>query len=168
MLGVSTVCNSYECFDTSSRTVDGLNRLGEFIGMFREEFVADIHRGAFEDHVDSLSSESYDFAITSPPYFDTELYSTEADSSSVRYKTFNDWADGFFRPMVRGVMRILRRPHGVFVLNIGSRVYPLNDILRQVAEVDGLKMQRLGNLLSGTGGLGKSGEGEMFYALSAQ
>ena len=54
-------------------------------------------------------------------------------------------------------------PGAPFVLNSGSRNYPLSDLRRET--LDGHRIDRLGSLLSGKAGLGKSGEGETFYAI---
>lgn len=60
------------------------------------------------------------FALTSPPYWSAENYDPTADSQSAnQYRTYEEWRDGFYRPLMQGVFRLLR-PGGVFVLNIAD------------------------------------------------
>lgn len=159
MIGASVVCNYYECCEPSPCTAAGLHRLCEFIQRFRPEFRAEVRQQAFEDA--RLPSASFDIALTSPPYYDTERYSTDEADSATRYKSFPAWVRGFFEPLVVETMRALK-PGAPFVLNIGSRAYPLNEELAKMC-AGRFAVKQMGNLLSGNAGLGKSGEGEMFY-----
>lgn len=162
MIGVSTVCDSYTAFDPSSQTYSGLlNLRDDFLGRVSPTFTADIRNSCFEDS--DLTPNTYDFAITSPPYYDTEEYSNESTNSLNRYATFELWCEGFFFPMIEKVL-IALKPEKTFVLNIGSRVYPLSTVLRErFGEV--CTIECLGNKLSGSAGLGRDGEGESFYAI---
>lgn len=70
-----------------------------------------------------------DFAFTSPPYFSKELYAQEATQSFMRYKTFEDWRDGFLAKVMSGVFALLK-PGRTCVINIADvkiadKVYPL-------------------------------------------
>jgi len=55
----------------------------------------------------NLSGE-FDFALTSPPYFDVEVYAEE-DTSSMRYPKFDIWVQGFYLPMMRKVAAHLKQ-----------------------------------------------------------
>ena len=128
MIGCSVVSDYYECCEPCGKTFEGLTKLAEFISTMNKTFTAKIHKQPFEDT--EIEKGKYDLAITSPPYYDTEIYSTEETNSLNRYKTFSDWKNGFYIPMIRKTLEALK-PDGVFALNIGSRVYPLNEILTQ-------------------------------------
>jgi len=142
--------------------VIGLNKLSEFINRFRPNFKSSINCECYEDpHSDELL---YDFAITSPPYYDTEEYSTEKTNSFNRYKTFDDWVDNFYLKMIMKTMDSLK-DDGVFILNIGSRKYPLNSILIENFGSTYKIEKDSKQSLAGKSGLGKSGEGETFYII---
>jgi len=162
MIGVSVVADEYVAFEPSIQTHSGLLQLHQFLSAFRPEFGATVQNMPYED---SLEREDYyDFALTSPPYFDTERYADEDTQSFMRYRTFSSWDKNFFTPLIHKTMRQLK-PSCTFVLNVGSRKWPLNQCIER--ECDGLySVRKLGNLLSGSGGLGKDGEGEMFYAIT--
>lgn len=160
MLGASTVSNYYTAFEPSSKTHSGLMKLSKFIQQVDNNFIPELHCNPFEES--NLEKSYYDFALTSPPYFDTELYSVEKTNSMNKFSNFDAWCEGFFFPLVHKTMSALN-PKGIFVINIGSRKYPLNKKLLSLSNT--YKITKLGNRLSGSGGLGKSDEGEMFYEL---
>lgn len=161
MIGVSVVANNYDCYEPCGMTYNGLVNLFNFIHNLDNSFNANIYNKPFEDAL--LQNNYYDFAMTSPPYYDTEIYSDEDSNSLNRYNSFDNWCTGFYIPMIEKTMHALKNG-GVFVLNIGSRNYPLNDILLSNFG-DKYSIEKRGNYLSGSGGLGKEGEGEMFYAI---
>jgi len=161
MIGISTVSNSYTCFEPSTKTYNGLLKLAEFIKKMNPEFKADVNKLPFEDA--KLKKESFDFAITSPPYYDTEYYSDEKTNSLNCYKTFDDWVNGFYLPLIRNTMRALK-PGKIFVLNIGSRIYPLNEILIDNFGKE-FGISKVSFLVGKGPGLGKKGEGEVLYGI---
>ncbi len=161
MIGASIVCNNYTCFDPATKTYNGLIKLYRWLNGFNNNFNASIYKLPFEDS--KLKKESFDFALTSPPYYNTEKYSDEETNSLNRYKTFENWTNGFYIPLIKKTMRALKH-NCTFILNIGSRKYPLNQILldnfSSIYEIT-----KLHGKLSSTNGLGKKGEGETFYAI---
>ena len=163
MLGVSTISNYYEAYEPSTLTVTGLRQLAKFIRQFRPQFDAVIHHGCFEDA--EIDNDKYDFAITSPPYYDTEEYSSEDTNSMNRYANFHKWVNQFYIPLIANTMRALK-PGCTFVLSIGSRRYPLNSILIDTFGGQYHIRQGKGKGLSGLSGMGKSGEGEVLYLVT--
>lgn len=162
MLGASVISDYYECFEPSTKTANGLNKLQKFICRFRPSFKTVINIIPFEDS--ELKSNYYDIALTSPPYYDTEIYSDEETNSCNRYNSFDEWIDGFFKPLITKTINALK-PDAPFILNIGSRVYPINNVLKEYCKEKKYSRESLGNHLSGTGGLGRIREGEHFYLI---
>jgi DNA modification methylase len=70
-----------------------------------------------------LDNNSFDFAITSPPYFDTEKY-IGGDQSYIKYKTYSEWKDGFYYNLIHKVYMSLKE-NCFFALQIGSQRYEL-------------------------------------------
>jgi hypothetical protein len=161
MIGVSVVANFYEAFEPATKTFEGLKSLFDFIKILSPEFNCELHKLPFEEA--KLELERYDFALTSPPYYDTEKYSEEETNSLNRYKNFDAWQDGFFLPLIEKTMMALR-PGKSFVLNIGSRKYPLNKILAENFS-SRYEIKKLRNYLSGNHCLNRKGEGETFYEI---
>lgn len=127
MLGFSTVVSQYYGYEPYTNTYNGLNELGEWIKKRNQYFDFKIDNLQFEDAI--VKKNEFDFAFTSPPYYDTEKYGNEKTNSYNRYKSFNDWCDLFYLPMIQKTMDSLKKDCS-FVLNIGSRVYPLNEVLK--------------------------------------
>jgi tRNA1(Val) A37 N6-methylase TrmN6 len=61
-----------------------------------------------------------DLVITSPPYFDAEIYNADNSKQSAKsFKTYAEWREGFYTPLVQGAFDLLK-PGGIFVLNIAN------------------------------------------------
>ena len=155
MLGAASIGAFYHGFEPSTKTYNGLLKLGEFLKEFNTGFDFKIECMPFED---AVLTESYDCALTSPPYYDTELYSPEETNSCNRYKTFEAWCQGFYFPMIRKVLE--HTP--TFVLNVGDRKYPLKSVIFE--EFNVVKMNYL---LNAGAGMGKEKDHEeSFYLVS--
>lgn len=165
MIGCSVVVGNYTGYEPASKTVAGLLELRNFIQNINHNFQAAIHCQPYEDSTERVGF--YDFAITSPPYYDTEIYSDEPTNSLNRYHTFESWCAGFYLPLIDKTMRQLK-PGAPFVINIGDRRYPLSERLHRHA-ADRYTIRNLSTRLSGIGGLGKDGvnkgAGEAFYEI---
>ncbi len=128
MIGVSVVCDNYTGYEPCTKTHSGLLELHKFLCLMNPTFQAKVYKLPFEDS--QLRKGYYDFALTSPPYYDTELYSDEETNSLNRYKTFEKWCDGFYFPLVEKTMNALK-PGASFVLNIGAKKYPLPQVIEK-------------------------------------
>lgn len=163
MIGASVVSNSYTCFEPSTQTYNGLKNLFYFIKNMNTDFNAEIYCLPFEKS--DLKSNYYDFALTSPPYYDTEKYSDEETNSYIAYNTFEKWCEMFYLPMIKKTMDSLKKDCS-FVINIGSRIYPLNEILINnfAKNYEILKSK---DMLSGklSGLKNNEKEGETFYRI---
>lgn len=163
MIGISIISNNYEAFEPCIKTYEGLIKLSEFISTMNKNFKAKIHCLPFEDS--KLKKGSYDLALTSPPYYNTEHYSDEITNSCNRYTTFEKWCDGFYLPLIQKTMFYLK-PNGVFILNIGNRKYPLTEVMMNAFankyQIKELTKRYITN--SPSGGKEKD-KGEIFYEL---
>ncbi len=157
MIGAAAVGAFYHGFEPSTRTFDGLNRLGEFLKTFETGFDFKVECVPFED---ATIVDQYDLALTSPPYFDTERYSDEPTNAGVRYATFEAFVEGFFVPLIR---KATNASTNGLILNIGSRRYPLRDVV----QASGFDVKTLEGGLSGKGGMSKGGAvGEEFFHIT--
>jgi hypothetical protein len=104
---------SYLGVDACAQSVAGFERMIADLNIPR----ARVQHGAFEDV--SLEPEAFDFAFTSPPYFNVERYSDDAEQSCVRYTTYDAWTGGFLSPLVRNTLAALK-PGSAFVLNVSN------------------------------------------------
>lgn len=84
----------------------------------------------------TLEPGSYDFALTSPPYFDTEKYPGERSSWRM-YPDFDSWVAGFYQPLITITAAALK-PGALFALQVGSQSYPLVERALAIAPAAGL------------------------------
>ena len=64
-----------------------------------------------------LPEKSFDMLLTSPPYFNTEIYSRDGGQSFAKFPTLAQWMRGFLFVMLVKAVRMIR-PGGVILLNI--------------------------------------------------
>jgi hypothetical protein len=135
MLGfLLSKAGTYHGFDTDPLTVNGVQAMFDDLHSYADgKRAASLVCHPFED---AKLKQDYDFALTSPPYFDTEKYGGP-ESSWRRYKTFETWVDGFYRPLLTKAARALK-PGGMFALQIGNQRYPLEQAARDLAPDCGL------------------------------
>jgi len=163
MIGCSVVAANYCGYEPATQTAHGLRRLAKFIRSMRTDFRARIHCQPYEDS-DELPN-FYDFALTSPPYYDSEIYSDEPTNSLNRYHSFDEWCDNFYLPLIDKTMRQLK-PGAVFVINIGDRRWPLTTRLLKHCGAMGYACRQIRGELVNNQGFGKtSGEGEKFFEI---
>jgi len=155
MIGVASIGGFYHGFEPSTKTYEGLLRLGEFLKLFNTGFEFIIENIPFEE---SILTRKYDIALTSPPYYDTEIYSKEETNSCNRYKSFHEWCNGFYFPMIEKAFKHSDN----FILNVGSRKYDLKSQLFNLYP----NTREVSSKLSGKAGLGREEDGkEAFYLI---
>ena len=119
----------------------------------------------FEDvKYSEVPDEAYDFAFTSPPYFNLEKYSGE-ESSWRRYPTLKAWVEGFYEPMIWHVADSLK-PGAYFALQVTPK-FRMADLAKDIAAEAGLTM--CGNVTDTNMkryGLTDSGATELFEVIA--
>ena len=85
--------------------------------------------------------------FTSPPYFGREQYSQDKEQSFIKFPNYNDWLNGFMKPMIKNSWDYLK-PNGHLILNIadikmGSEYIPLEQHSIELALQEGFNY--LGN-----------------------
>lgn len=158
MIGAASIPNTYyEACEPCTETYDGLLKLGKWLKLLQPSFEFKVHKLPYEEFD---TNTLFDIALTSPPYYDTEHYSDEETNSLNRYQTFEDWVESFYKPLILNTVDRLTID-GVFILNVGDRLYPLSEKLKLITNENGFVCNRIKDYLSG------NGEGkEKFYCVS--
>lgn len=140
LCGTVAAGRAYYGIEPYKKTFEALLRIHAWIeesGISREVTIVN---SVAEDE-DSYEGRAFQFAMTSPPYFDTERYSSEPTQSSIRYPVYEKWVDGFLDPMIRNVYRHLS-PGAVFALNIADvGGYPLESNSIEIARSVGFSLE---------------------------
>jgi hypothetical protein len=129
----------YHGFEVDQRTLDGVQLMVDDLkGFCASKKSVELELRPYEDA--KLKRESFDFALTSPPYYNVEKYDGE-QTSWRRYGSFDDWVKGFFAPLITKTMAALK-PGGVFALQVGNQSYPLEDNARRIAQTCGAAVEK--------------------------
>lgn len=148
MIGCASIPNTrYVCCEPCNATYNGLVKLGKWLQTLQPSFKFEPYTLPYEEFI---TYDEFDIALTSPPYYDTEKYSDEETNSLNRYKTFEDWVEGFYKPLILNTVNRLKE-NAPFILNIGDRKYPLSETLFKICKENGLYVERITDYLSGNG-----------------
>lgn len=108
----------YVGIDPSSRALAANQRMADDLRLTKR--VTLICKPAEDVDVSELGgTASCDFALTSPPYFSKEHYSTEETQSYLRYPTADGWRRGFLQPLLR-LQHAALKPGAFSVINIAD------------------------------------------------
>lgn len=123
LLGLMACRNAqYAAYEPNSDTHANLIRMAEWFG-----FDAQIKRCGSE--TGDLFDQRFDFAFSSPPYFDFERYCDEESQCYNRYPEYDEWLERYWRRTVANCGTMLK-PDGVFGVNIGGSA---NRLMRALA-----------------------------------
>lgn len=96
MLGTVASGSHYYAFEPNTTTYNNLLRLADFLNIQdKVTIICD----------DALQIEKYDIPkvnliLTSPPYYDLEIYCRESTQSISKYSTYQDWSLHFFKELI--------------------------------------------------------------------
>ena len=103
MLGSSSLDKDvrYVGIEPCKKTYDGLCKIKEILDLQNVQLInkpAEI--ALFED---IPLTEKFDLALTSPPYFNLEIYSNE-QTQSLNYGSYENWIEHFLKPVIINVL----------------------------------------------------------------
>ncbi len=113
-------CEEYTGIDASPLTSDALKEMHNDLRDLREKKAEFICK-PYEDT--DLIKSNYDFALTSPPYFDRETY-IGGEQAHTRYKNYNEFINGFYKELISKTFDYLK-DGCVFALQVGNQKYDL-------------------------------------------
>lgn len=113
MLGTVAAGWKYIGCEPNKETYDNLVRMVSFLGI--EDKVV-LHNIPYED-LDLNLIGKVDIVLTSPPYFDIEIYASNTNQSYQKYDTYVVWMDKWYIPMIINNLSILNED-GLSCINI--------------------------------------------------
>lgn len=132
--------------DPSQEAHDGVVREYEAFKQYCPDTQAEFLLSPFEDV--NLEGRLFDFALTSPPYFDVEQYHGE-EQAHIKFPKYELWVKGFYRPLIEKTYNALKEG-GVFCLQVGSQTYPLLKDGIAIAKRVGFAVEEIRPLGGGT------------------
>ena len=120
MLGALSSKNNYKYVGTDpcTETMYHLHQLGEYIEQVTgREDSYELHCCGSEEF--KGPANSIDFAFSSPPYFNLEVYSDEPTQCFNKFPELNQWLEGFVRPTIQNIKHMLK-PGKFYAVNIAD------------------------------------------------
>ena len=104
VLGAKSIDNvTYTGIEPCTKTYKGLFKIKQLLNL---KNVILYHNKA-ENILPDLKNNHYDLALTSPPYYNLEIYSEEKTQSH-HYGNYENWVNLFLKPVVNGVLNKLK------------------------------------------------------------
>ena len=120
LLGALTSKNNYKYVGTDpcTETMYHLHQLGEYIEQVTgREDSYELHCCGSEEF--RGPANSIDFAFSSPPYFNLEVYSDEPTQCFNKFPELDGWLEGFVRPTIQNIYHMLK-PGKFYAVNIAD------------------------------------------------
>ena len=104
--------------DPNVETMYHLHQLGEYIEeVTGRENSYELHCCGSEDF--RGKPNSIDFAFSSPPYFDLEVYSNDPTQCYNKFPELENWLEGYVRQTIKNIIHMLK-PGRVYAVNIAD------------------------------------------------
>ena len=127
---LASKAGEYNGTDASPYQIEGDSLIwSTFRGFTEHEKAVTLNCSPFEKQ--PLQDGYFDFAITSPPYFDTEKY-LGGEQSRESNESYEAWRDNFYRVLIHKVFLALKE-NAYFCLQVGSQRYPLLEDGKKIA-----------------------------------
>lgn len=124
---ISAGADKYIAFEPNTETYHGLLRMVKFLGI---EDKVELHKDSALN-MDDYPIKDVDIILTSPPYFDLEVYSHEESQSIAGCNSYQMWVDNFLEPLVLGAQSKLTSSGWSCwnVHNVG-KMYMIDDVAK--------------------------------------
>lgn len=138
LLGTVASGKHYTGFEPNVETYNNLMRMVKYLNI--EKAVTLYNDGAenMEEHL----TEKFDIALTSPPYFNLEIYSDSDKQCENQYETYEEWSEGWLDNVIDKVTTFLK-PNGVSCWNVHNvNKMPMIEDVKKYHEDWGFKWDR--------------------------
>lgn len=95
MLGVVAAGAKYIGVEPNTKTYENLKKLSNFLGIENKVTI-------FNECVENFDYNSiqYDLVLTSPPYYNLEIYCDENTQSEIKFPSYQDWLLQWLEPLI--------------------------------------------------------------------
>lgn len=145
----------YTCFDPNPLLTKGYEFMMAFINNNRklngmDEMVIQYHQESFLDADQYLSGTLYDTFLSSPPFWDLEIYNEKDEQQSVQgIHSYEEWLDKFYYPYLKMAVKYIKSG-GHIVLYI-TDTKSFNMITKTFEMMGDLPVQYSGAILMAAG-----------------
>ena len=96
MLGTVAAGKKYIAFEPNVETYNKLNELAEFLNIKDQIEIYNVG----SEHMNSYLTKKVDIILTSPPYFNLEIYADGKAQSENQYSSYESWRDGWMETVI--------------------------------------------------------------------
>jgi len=107
LLGCVSLPRNYIGIDPCTAQVTGLRAMAKLL-KHKLPGTATIIQGCAEDEMLNFHRNSFDFVVSSPPFFNHERYAEEPTQSYIRYPSYEQWRKHFLEAVLRECHRVLK------------------------------------------------------------
>lgn len=133
LLGAHFAKNVVEYVGVDPNTANSNNKLSKYLNenydTGTKEIVYEIGSEDFKVNEYSQYKNYFDLYFTSPPYFNTEMYSDAETQSYKRFPTYGKWIKGFYRMTIYNACDMLKKD-GIFMINIFEKIPNIKEITK--------------------------------------
>jgi 16S rRNA G966 N2-methylase RsmD len=126
MLGTVAAGWSYVACEPNRETYENLSKLIDFLDISNSVTLHNIPAEKF------TYDQKVDIVLTSPPYFNLEIYTRDLDQSYHRYLEYEIWNEKWFRPLIENSMSMLNE-NGLSCWNVMN--FGKQDLVETVIDV---------------------------------
>lgn len=125
----SDCVSSYVGVDPNDVTNTNTKELIRILNKYRSSMVSEIYTDMSESFI--KDGFRFDFAFSSPPYFNKEIYSNDISQSYNNFTVYREWMMRYLRKTVHNSIRMLRR-EGIFGINVSEDMPYIKEFLIKV------------------------------------
>ncbi len=131
-----------EYYGVDPLTAEGINKMMKFFN--GSGFVI---KGCSEDKSIYKNIPIVDCIMSSPPYFDLEIYSDDDTQSINRYREYENWIKEYWGKTVKNCLSILEEG-GYFIFVAKNKVgkYNLDEDMKNICEENLLRLEKMTNI----------------------
>jgi tRNA1(Val) A37 N6-methylase TrmN6 len=120
MLGTVAAGAKYIGFEPNTETYKHLIELAQYLNISDQVQI-------YNEGAENISNYNIccDLVLTSPPYYNTEIYCKEETQSITNYKTYEEWRDNWLKPVIVASVNCLNEG-GVSCWNVAPNM--INDV----------------------------------------
>ena len=127
-----------------------------------------LYNKGVESVLEEIDDKRFDMCLTSPPYFDLEVYSHEDTQSIKKYETYDEWIEGFIKPIIEYVCSHVTKYSCWSVKNIKTdKKYNLLDDVIRIHVENGWKLDKQFAIKKNTN-KNKSTDGDVTYVFAKE
>jgi tRNA1(Val) A37 N6-methylase TrmN6 len=126
MLGALSSRKHYVGFEPNPQTYESLVKLARFVGVGKDRYTL-ICDGA--ENMNNYDFPNVDLVLTSPPYFNLEIYAEGKQQSENQYDEYSSWKDSWLKDVIqKSINRLNKNGHSAWNVHSVKNMPMVEDV----------------------------------------